>query len=82
MVMSTTIGKGDDFTFSPPRALFRFGCFNSVAQFKTTFTCVAFCLCLWLLYVNNLLSIAHHTVVVSASFYVGAETASALVFLV
>lgn len=29
MVMSTTIGKGEEFTFSPPRALFRFGCITA-----------------------------------------------------
>jgi eukaryotic-like serine/threonine-protein kinase len=32
MVMSTTIGKGEEFTFSPPRALFRFGCISAGAH--------------------------------------------------
>src|SRR5262252_8016802 len=32
MVMSTTIGKGEEFTFSPPRALFRFGCVEAGAH--------------------------------------------------
>jgi len=32
MVMSTTIGKGEEFTFSPPRALFPFGCVEAGAH--------------------------------------------------
>lgn len=32
MVMGTTIGKGEEFTFSPPRALFRFGCVEAGAH--------------------------------------------------
>ena len=32
MVMGTTIGKGEEFTFSPPRALFRFGCIAAGAH--------------------------------------------------
>jgi len=32
MVMSTTIGKGEEFTFSPPRALFPFGCVTAGAH--------------------------------------------------
>jgi len=32
MVMSTTIGKGEEFTFGPPRALFRFGCISAGAH--------------------------------------------------
>jgi len=32
MVMSTTVGKGEEFTFSPPRVLFRFGCVASGAH--------------------------------------------------
>jgi len=31
-VMSTTIGKGEEFTFGPPRALFRFGCIEAGAH--------------------------------------------------
>jgi eukaryotic-like serine/threonine-protein kinase len=32
MVMSTTIGKGEEFTFSPPRAVFQFGCVEAGAH--------------------------------------------------
>ena len=32
VVMSTTIGKGDEFTFSPPRALFPFRCITAGAH--------------------------------------------------
>jgi len=32
MVMSTRIGKGEEFTFSPPQALFRFGCVEAGAH--------------------------------------------------
>ena len=32
MVMSTRVGKGEEFTFSPPRALFRFGCLEAGAH--------------------------------------------------